>query len=553
MEDRTPLLSISNLSFSYFPGAKRVLSNINLDLFPGELHLLIGENGAGKSTLASCIAGNRKPGSGRISGSPSTRLLSQHLISIPETTFQEYLWLIFTQGSGRLPHWSTPGSRKRKLSSILEEALGEFFNPESLDEQVALTSSNLQHLYAAILLLNRTDARMVILDEPTAVLSEQEAGILYENITRKTRSGLHVTVITHRLDEALPFSDRYTVIRNGRIAAGSTNTAADQKDVIHRAMFGGGNSHQVPREIPASDHRSFAALRDCGEPQGNGEPQRDGQTLGDGTPLFSLHNVHADFPDLCPLQDVSFSLEPGEVLSITGIRDEGLEQLERLLSGRFGRLKGSVGYMGKALSLKNMSDMRKRGIRFVPSQRNRFGLARSLRGFENIGIHMIREQNIPWKHLKREILKVFDTSGLDLLRPSGEYSGGMVQRMILHRELFSPLSRHPALFILADPSWGLDAQRREKLYDDIRSCVQSNAAALVISSELTEAIALGDRVAIIHEGKIRFPDPEAYADLQLMERYFLGQMPEGNEPGMQGSGEQSSPGIHDDGGCVEAE
>lgn len=551
MEDHAPLIKIRDLSFSYLPGAKQVLSGIYLDLYPGELHLLIGENGAGKSTLASCIAGMQNLRNGTISGSRSVQLLNQHLISIPDTTFQEYLWLIYSQKSVGVPSWSTPGSRRRILSSILETSLGEFFNPESLDEQVALTSSNLQHLYAATLLLNRNDTEVVILDEPTAVLSEREADILYENISEKVGNGLHVTVITHRLEEALPFSSSYTVIRNGRLAAHSRGYSShthspDEQDAIHRAMFAGSTA-DTGAESPAPIRRSAPKVSNCQD------------AVEEGESVFRLHNIYADFPDLCPLQDISFSIEAGEILSITGIRDEGLEQLERLLSGRHGRVRGSVGHRGKALSLKNMDELRKRGIRFVPSQRNRFGLARSLRGFENIGIHMIREQRVPWKQLKGEILNVFASSDLDLLRPSQEYSGGMVQRMILHRELFSPLSSPPTLLILADPSWGLDAQHRKKLYEDIRSCVGTNAAALVISSELGEAIELGDRVAILHEGRLRFPSPKDYGNLQLMERYFLGQTPDEHTQGQLTSYAERRPATHGrtsrihSGGCIEDE
>jgi ABC-type uncharacterized transport system ATPase subunit len=211
--------------------------------------------------------------------------------------------------------------------------------------------------------------------------------------------------------------------------------------------------------------------------------------------LFEIKYLSADFPDLCSLKDVSLSLKPGEILAVSGIRDEGLEQLERLFSGRISRFRGSAEFRGQPVDLAQPSALRKIGAGIVPSQRKRYGAALSAKAWENIGISMRDEDRqgfrrspmSPRRRFKDRVLRRYEGLELNLDVPASSYSGGMLQQLIVNREI----SIGKELLILSNPGWGLDPQHRERIYELIRSSAAGGAAVLLISSELDEALGAG--------------------------------------------------------------
>jgi ABC-type uncharacterized transport system ATPase subunit len=496
--------AIDNISYTYSGAERASVAEVSLDVFPGELHLLIGENGAGKSTLAKVIHGLLELQEGEIR-LPASLYLPQHLLSYAETDFSEYLWLYFSWKNSQVPRWSRPTTRRRILAEALNKGLGREIDASILDEAVARVSTNILHLYVSILLLSRSDHRLFLLDEPTAVLSDAEARLLFQAISAATARGAAVIMITHRIGEALEHAHRISVMRRGRISGQGPAGNFPDAQSIHPLMFG-----QDLRENPDS------ALNTSAGPSEDGIPA-----------LFEIKYLSADFPDLCSLKDVSLSLKPGEILAVSGIRDEGLEQLERLFSGRISRFRGSAEFRGQPVDLAQPSALRKIGAGIVPSQRKRYGAALSAKAWENIGISMRDEDRqgfrrspmSPRRRFKDRVLRRYEGLELNLDVPASSYSGGMLQQLIVNREI----SIGKELLILSNPGWGLDPQHRERIYELIRSSAAGGAAVLLISSELDEALELGHRLACISDGRLFYPADSVRASRTAIESVFLGQ------------------------------
>ncbi len=510
MKTDTPV-NVHNIAFRY-PGAERpAVDGVSLNIAPGELHLLVGENGAGKTTLAKILHGRLTADEGEFA-IPQSLYLPQHLLSYPETSLEEYLWLYYSQGHRSLPRWTSGNQRRHILCERISSVLDGEPDRQMLHDDVASISSNLLHIYCAAVLLSRDDIRTFILDEPTAVLSETESRLFYHALSRVVSKGAAVLLITHRIAEALTHAQRITLMRRGLAVASYSRENFPPLEDIHRQMF-----------VHPENKDSLPFFEDDQEPQ-------NAATGVQGDPVFELHSLSRDFADLCSLRDINIRIKAGEILSVCGIRDEGLEQLERLLSGRADDYRGRCFLNGEEIDLGDIRNLRRRNCGIVPSQRKTRGVALGAKAWENIGIYL-RGVNLmtsrsisPRRRFKELVLSRFADVGLDLEAGASQYSGGMLQRLIVQREIrpSDSTAAIPPLLIIASPGWGLDPLQRREIYRLIRQKAREGSAVLIISTELDEALILGSRIAFVNNGEIFYPQPELYTDKGIMEACFLG-------------------------------
>jgi ABC-type uncharacterized transport system ATPase subunit len=409
--------------------------------------------------------------------------------------------------------------RKKLIADLLSRSLETEIDPALLSEPMASVSTNLLHLYAALLLLSREDIRLFILDEPTAVLSSAESRILFSGLQSARRRGSTAVLITHRISEALEHADSISVLRRGRLVGGGDAGSFRDLGSIHRLMFGDDSPGEEP-PAPGLRHRAGGNPGDHRQHAKNPEPS------GAFAPAaLELSSVSVDFDDLCPLRDVSLRVGQGEILALSGIWDEGLEQLERLLSGRSGRYRGNARMYGQAADLQDIGSLRRRGTGIVPSQRKRHGIAATAKAWENIGIYLRSSEgdrpgifSSPRRRFKDRVKARFDGIDLDLNAYASSFSGGMLQKLIVTREIAGGRD----LLILANPGWGLDPQQRALIHESIIKSAESGTGVLILTSEIDEARRLGDRLGFVHDGRIFYPAISAYDDTAAMEACFLG-------------------------------
>lgn len=494
-------ISVAGIRYAYPGSPNPVLAISQLDFHLGRINILLGENGAGKSTLAKLLAGRLNPQQGNLPPHASL-YLPQHIISYADTRLWEFLWLMFTQGQRY--RWRSSGQRKAELISALGEHIDSETLQQTFSEYVSQVSSNILHLWCALLLLSRRDNRFMVFDEPTAVLSQTESQLFYQAARIAAKRGVCILVITHRLKEAISHADHIAVLRRGVVTAQLSDTQNLSLESVQQYMFEG--------------ERNFES--NSGNRVIHQHPQ----------PRFELKGISCQFSDLRELDDISMDISAGEILAVSGIRDEGLTQLEELVSARVKSYTGSAWLNGRELHLNDMPHMRHMGVSIVPSQRKIHGVALDLPAWESAGVGMRKQISMEdmlfgRRKFRRTVIQRFRSVDLDLRKSPASYSGGMIQRLIVHREIYghSRDNNPPALLILSNPSWGLDTLQRQKIYQLIRSAANNGSAVLLLTGELDEALELADRIVFIHGGRLNVPDPERCHQREYLEACFLGQ------------------------------
>jgi len=461
-----------------FPG---VLANDRIDLAiePGKVHALLGENGAGKTTLMNILSGRYKPDEGDILvgerpvrfRSPKDALRSgigmvhQHFMLVHNLTVAENI----TLGMER-PRVFLPRARIEEQVRQLTEDYGLPVNPGARIDELSLGE---QQRVEILKLLHR-EVDLLILDEPTAVLSPSEIGQLFATLRRIVREGRSVVFITHKLEEVMEIADRITILRRGRRVADLTPAEVSSRRELARLMVGREVVLQVDKQ-PIPPGEVVLELRDC-----------TGLDAG-GRPAF---------------QHISFAVRRGEVFSIVGVAGNGQSELVAAVTGA-GRLSGGeIRIEGKPVRRGARPPMDRIG--YIPEDRTGIGSAPGLSLIDNLLLTTYPQfypQGIFRREAARrhaeELLSKFRVVAPDSRVPARQLSGGNLQRLILAREL----SKHPRLIIAEQPTHGLDVGATTEVWSELLR-QREHAGIVLVSGDLTEALSLSDRVGVIFRGRL---------------------------------------------------
>lgn len=481
---------------------------VSLDAWPGEVHCLLGENGAGKSTLIAMLAGLQQPDSGMIEldGTAATisapavalgkgiAIVYQHSALIPSMTVLENLML--GQSEGLL----LDRAQARARLADLEVTLGASLNPDARVSELGLGQQ--QQIEIAKATWGGTPPRVLVLDEPTSMLSRRGVEQLEASIRALTAQGVAVILVTHKLDEALALGDRVTVLREGRVvrrfeAAELKSGDEDRARVsILDAMFGG-----ALVAAPA------VALAQSGVPQRGSAPAKSSSFDSASPEVLRLEHVSTSTGEGTPLADVSLSVRGGEVLGIAGIDGHGQRHLAEIVAGQRVPVSGRVLLDGDDITGSSVRERQRLGVRYVTDDRLHEGIVGSFSVALNLLLKRIGER--PFWRFGRENREAVNAHAAGLIEqygirassaatPAGTLSGGNIQKILLAREL----ENEPRVVVFNKPSYGLDLKTVRLVHEQIRSLAAAGTAVLLISTDLDELVELADNIAVISAGRI---------------------------------------------------
>jgi simple sugar transport system ATP-binding protein len=496
MEPSPPILELRGIT-KQFPG---VLANdhIDLDLKQGEVHALLGENGAGKSTLMNILYGLYKPDEGEIHlrGKPVTfasakdaiaqgiGMVHQHFMLIPVMTVAENIVL------GNEPTEAVIGldySAARARVRELADMFGFHIDPDAKVENITVGQQQRVEILKA--LYRRAD--ILILDEPTAVLTPQEAGELFTILRSLQSEGMSLVFISHKLNEVLDIADRVTVLRRGKMI-GTVPKKGATEEGLARMMVG--------REV----------LLRIEKPPGS-----PGETL---LQIDDLHVV--DDREIEKVRGVSFEVRAGEILGIAGVDGNGQTELVEAITGLRRPLAGKIVVAGSAVHAGHARTMLEAGIGHIPEDRQRRGLILEFTLAENIALHDFRyppDSEHGWLFPRRlierarRLIKAFDIRGGGPTTRAGALSGGNQQKVVVAREV----ERNPRVLVAAQPTRGLDVGAIEYVHRRLVAERDEGRAILLVSLELEEIVSLSDRILVMYEGRVVGEYPPTASEEEL--------------------------------------
>ncbi len=473
-----PLLRVEKLS-KLFPGVV-ALDNVDFELRAGEVHVLFGENGAGKSTLAQTLAGVHQPTAGtiRFRGEPVTlqsvhhaRILGisavfQEFSLVPTLTVEENLFL----GAERTHRGLLDKAAIRRQAREMLGQLGFSLVPHQLVQYLSRAEQQMLEIAKAF----RTDLSVLILDEPTASLTERETERLFAVIGQVKRRGVGVIYITHRMSEIRRIGDRITVLRDGRYVA-TLAVAEANDDRLLQLMTG----RVISQIFPKIDYRP-------------------------GPPLLDIRSLTTRSRTVI---DLSLGVRAGEIVGLAGLVGCGKSEVGRACFGLETIASGRVSCAGQEATGLKPRQMLDRGVFYLPPDRRAEGLvmARSVREnvalpwlgeppFSRLGLLNRRGENAEVTALARRL----NLQPMNVERNVEHFSGGNQQKVLLAKGL----GRTIKLFILDEPTVGVDVGTRVAIYEFIRDLCQAGAGILLISSDLPEILHLTNRTYIMYRGRL---------------------------------------------------
>jgi simple sugar transport system ATP-binding protein len=483
-----PLLELRQVSKAY-PGTL-ALDRVDLALRPGEIRALLGENGAGKSTLTGVLFGHVRPDSGevRVAGQPvaitsplralelGIGLVHQHFALAPSLTVAENVVL------------GTPGALPRSFdrsaaiaeTRALSERTGLAVDPGARTGDLPVGVRQ----RVEILKVLRRNVRVLLLDEPTAVLAPKEVEELFLVLERFRAEGRSIVFITHKLDEVARIAQRVTILRRGRVVAPDLDAKAVSREELAALMIG----EALPREAAA-----LPLPREAGEGRGGG-------------PVLALRNVSASGRDgRIALREVSLEVRPGELVGIAGVAGNGQEELFELATGLLAPSHGTVLLRGSPVAA-DPATFAREGVAAIPGDRHAFALATTLSCEENLALKEIatgesRLGLIDRRHVRATALarmEAYDVRPRDPTVLAGKLSGGNQQKLVLAREL----EGEPSLVVALDPARGLDVRATALVARELERARARGAAVLLISTDLDEVLALATRACALHAGRV---------------------------------------------------
>lgn len=455
------------------------VAGVDFDVRPGEVHALVGENGAGKSTLVKVAVGFHRPDEGevRVGDDPvaftSTRdaeaagiaMIPQELDQFLELTVSENLFV-----GRRRPRTRWGGIDRDAMDEVARAALARL----GVDFDVRVTVRQLSVAHRQIVAIARAlvgEARVVIMDEPTAALSEREAERLFAIVRELTTAGVAVVYISHRLEEIFAISDRTTVMRDGAHVATERTAALDPEQLV-QLMVGRPMSELYTR-APSDAGEVALELRGL---------SRTGQ-----------------------FTDVSLTVRRGEVVGLAGLIGAGRTEVAQTVFGAHAATSGQILVDGQEVKLRHPADAMRLGIAYVPEERASQGLVREFTIAQNISLASLRQlvhRGLIDRRKEHQLAERFAATltirGATLDAPVSRLSGGNQQKVVVSKVL----AREPEVVLLDEPTRGIDVGAKSEIYELIDELAAAGKAVLLISSELIEVLALSDRIVVMREGRV---------------------------------------------------
>ena len=480
------IVSFQHVSMQ-FPG---VLANhdVTLDIRKGEVFALVGENGAGKSTLMNILYGLNTPTSGKVlvkgnqvtHFSPSEAIargvgmVHQHFMLVPSFTVAQNI--VLSNEPRKLGIFCDFAKAEEETQALVQE-YGLTVDPRSRVEDISV---GLQQRVEILKTLRR-GADVLILDEPTAVLTPQETDELFGVIRRMVREKqMTIIIITHKLYEVMAISDRVGVMRQGKLVG-----VAETKDVNERILA----AMMVGKEV----------LLDALDRKDRGETE----TAVEVRDLQALDNR-----GLPAVRGVSLTVRRGEILGIAGIEGNGQSELIEAITGMRPLRGGTVTIMGKSIAGKTPGEIRALGLAHVPEDRLATGVCAPADITDNLIVGKEKDPRFSWKriHMKRkairayaqEIFQRFDIRGAGVDTAVGSLSGGNMQKVVVAREF----SFDTPVLIISQPTRGVDIGAMDFIHQQIMQKRNAGCAILLVSADLDELLRLSDRLLTIYEGRI---------------------------------------------------
>jgi len=470
------LLTMEGINKS-FSGVK-VLEDVRLSLRQGEVHALMGENGAGKSTLMKILSGiySKDAGTIQINGIESTAsspktaqalgvaIIHQELNMIPDLSVLENMFL------GREFKWGRTGfinwSRMRSEAKNYLQQLGMDLNPDSLVGELSVGQQQMVEIAKALSM----QAKILVLDEPTAALTKREIEKLFQLIATLKTQGVGMIYISHRMEEIFHISDRITVLRDGRYI-GTRDTKDTTMDELVQMMVG----REIKERFPKVETK-IGEERLCVEGL-----SQDGK-----------------------LYDINFSVRAGEILGIAGLMGAGRSELAKALFG-VGKYNGRISVNGTQVNIKSPAEAIKAGLALITEDRKGEGLVTVHSVRENLALPNLRSLS-RFGFISHRLEQDFVDDSVQKLKVkvhhSGQavssLSGGNQQKVVIGKWL----ATQPKVLILDEPTRGVDIGAKREIYDLMNQLVQKGVAIVMISSELPEVLGMSDRVLVMHEGRI---------------------------------------------------
>ncbi|MEH7223235.1 ABC transporter ATP-binding protein [Bacillus sp. JJ1566] len=473
--------------YKIYPNGTVANQGVNLDINEGEIHALVGENGAGKSTLMKILFGLEAPTQGEIiykgksihfkgpgdAIKEGLGMVHQHFMLASSLTVAENIVLGEEPRKGLFHLFR---NRKEEFEKI-QEVLKKF--PIKVDMNAPIESISVgQKQRVEIIKVLYRGARLIILDEPTAVLTPQETAELFESLKTLVNQGYTVIFITHKLREVMEISDRITVLKAGKTIK-TLNTSETSEEEISRLMVGRDVLFRVDKK-----------------------ENTPGETV------IELKNVTVkNDKGLKLLNNVSLHIRAGEVFGIAGVEGNGQSELVEVITGLCSAEDGQILYLNEELIGKSIAEIRNLNIGHVPEDRQTTGACLDSTIEENLILDVYKDSQYrvgPFlnqkklKEFSKELVRKFDVRVDSEEQLAGSLSGGNLQKVVIAREL----NKNPKLLIASQPTRGVDIGAIEFIHQEIIKRRDEGSAVLVVSAELSEVMSLSDRIGVLYNGEL---------------------------------------------------
>jgi simple sugar transport system ATP-binding protein len=499
----TPHISLRGITRRF--GTCVANDRVSLEITPGEIHALVGENGAGKSTLMKTLYGLLQPTEGTIQlGGETVRfnspldamrrglgMVHQHFMLVDTLSVAENVTL--GRECGARMGLLDPAPAEREVTALA----ARYGLPVDAHATISQLSVGAQQRVEILKALYR-GARVLILDEPTAVLTPQEVDELFAVLRALKADGVSIVLITHKLAEVKALADRVTVMRAGRVVGGGL-VAETSIERMAELMVG-----HVPAPLAARSGRA------------------------PGEPLIEARGLEVlDSRGLPAVRDVSFTVCAGEIVGIAGVEGNGQHELIETLAGLRPPRRGTMRIGGRAVSGRSAREHRAACLAHIPSDRLRRGLVPEMSLAENLVLGRQREPATgvgPWlgghtlEEGSRAVLQEYDVRPPEPAQLAGRLSGGNQQKLIAAREL----SRGVGAILAAHPTRGVDLGAIDFLHRRLLAERDAGRAVLLVSSELSEILALSDRILVLYEGRIVHATTPAATDERTLGLHMTG-------------------------------
>lgn len=458
-------------------GANKVLGGVNLHVRPGEVHALMGENGAGKSTLMNILTGIHRADAGTImvDGKEVTfknnkdaeehgiAFIHQELNIWPNLSVLENLFLM---NQPKTRFGTIDFKKMREMAEAKCQEIGIDLPLDEIAGGCSVGQQQMTEITRSLML----DAKTVIMDEPTAALTERETDRLFEVMKKLKNKGVSIIYISHRMEEVFANCDTITVMRDGQTIS-SRPTEETNMDQIVGDMVGRVMSEYYPA-----------------------------RTNVPGDEIFRVEG----FTQPGVFRDISFNLRKGEILGVAGLMGAGRTEIMRAIFGVDPHESGKLYFEGKEIHIKNPRDAIRQGFGFITENRKTEGLILDFSIERNIALPS--EERLAQSHVindkkefdfSSELSKRLGVKAQDINLPASTLSGGNQQKVVIAKWV----GMHPKLLILDEPTRGIDIGAKKDIYDLMNELTAKGVSIIMVSSELPEVIGMSDRILVIHEGR----------------------------------------------------